>query len=457
MGTARRDTAPAPPAPTHSASFPGPLHVAGIEVLSGAVVEAAEAAEHAVFDERRRADRAIANVLRHRRDLAAPDHKFVAQAVFALLRWHGWVDALHLARAEERLLASWLLDSPTVHPVCRHWAKLSGRDPGRLVAFGDAPSWTARAEGLKRWFGGRTLNADPWRLFPDWMRDAVPLPPGSAAPKARVLEFLASLQKRPMLWVRAQGGDPAGIWAELREAGVAPWIHRKMTGAARLDADADIYHLPAFESGRLEIQDLASQAVALVCDPDPGERWWDACAGAGGKSLHLASLMNGRGVVVATDASPVRLKEAVRRARRSPFRNITTKAWEGKGVAGKPKSFDGVLVDAPCTGVGTWRRNPDARWSTDGEAVSRLAETQLKLLKGAAEGVKPGGVLVYSVCTVTPPETSLLVRRFLEERPDFRLDPFPSPLNDAETNGTIQLWPQEIDADAMFIARMLRG
>ena len=124
----------------------------------------------------------------------------------------------------------------------------------------------------------------------------------------------------------------------------------------------------------MEIQDLASQAVGLACDPDPGERWWDACAGAGGKALHLSALMQGKGLVVATDINESKLKETVRRARRSPFRNVTTKVWDGKHVAGKPGSFDGVLVDAPCSALGTWRRNPDARWTLDREAIGRLAE-----------------------------------------------------------------------------------
>src|SRR5690606_10252812 len=102
---------------------------------------------------------------------------------------------------------------------------------------------------------------------------------------------------------------------------------------------------------------------AVVCDPEPGERWWDACAGAGGKALHLASLMRGKGVVVASDVNEHRLKELVRRCRRSPFRNVSSKVWSGKHTVGKPRSYDGVLVDAPCSAIGTWRRNPDSRWS----------------------------------------------------------------------------------------------
>ncbi len=167
--------------------------------------------------------------------------------------------------------------------------------------------------------------------------------------------------------------------------------------------------------------------------------------------------MQGKGLVVATDVNESKLKETVRRARRSPFRNVTTKVWDGKRVAGKPGSFDGVLVDAPCSAIGTWRRNPDARWTLDREAIARLAELQGQLLRAAAAGVKKGGSLVYSVCTLTPAETTGVIRPFLAERPDFRLDPFPHPLTGVATDGTTLLWPQEADNDAMFVASMVRS
>src|SRR5207302_164283 len=128
---------------------------------------------------------------------------------------------------------------------------------------------------------------------------------------------------------------------------------------------------------------------------------------------------------VATDVHQGKLKETVRRARRSPFRNLTTKPWDGHHVAGKPGTFDGVLVDAPCSAIGTWRRNPDARWLIDRQAIPRLTELQGQILKAAALGVRPGGALVYSVCTLTPAETSAVISAFLAVHPTFRLDPFP--------------------------------
>lgn len=432
-------------------------NVVSIDKLAGSAVSIAMTVERGVLDDGRRADRAIAYALKSRRDLAAPDCRFISRAVFALFRWRGWIETLHIESPEARMLLAWLLDSATVHPACKVWARAVGRDPERLQAFGGAPNWTTRGEGWKRLNEGRIVSADPWRLFPDWVREYLPLPPGGGSPKAKNLDFLQTLQTSSPLWVRAQGTDEQATWDELTASGLKPWIHRKLTRAAKLDAEADIHHLPAFERGDLEIQDLASQAVALACDPDPGERWWDACAGAGGKSLHLAALMKGKGLVVATDVNEIRLKEAARRARRSPFRNLTTKPWDGKHVVGKAGTYHGVLVDAPCSALGTWRRNPDARWTLDKDAVPRLAEIQAHVLRAAAPGVRPGGTLVYSVCTVTLPETQGVVKAFLADNPKFQLDPFPHPITGEATDGTLLIWPQESDTDAMFIARMVRS
>jgi 16S rRNA (cytosine967-C5)-methyltransferase len=431
-------------------------HVASLETLARAAIEAAAVVERAVIQDQKHADRTLARLLRDRHDLGQPDKMFVTQAVYALFRWKGWLDPLPLDSPDARLLFAWLLDSHIVHPVCKVWARAIGRDPARLFSLGGAPNWTARAEGWKRLHEGIPVTADPWRLFPAWLREHLPLAPGAASPKLKNLELLNALQSRPSLWVRAQGAEPKKVWESLGELGLRPWIHRRVLSAAKLSPESNVHHVEPFKKGRLEIQDLASQAVGLACDPDPGERWWDACAGAGGKALHLSALMQGKGLVVATDVNESKLKETVRRARRSPFRNVTTKVWDGKHVAGKAASYDGVLVDAPCSALGTWRRNPDARWTLDRQAIPRLAELQAQLLRAAAAGVKPGGTLVYSVCTLTPAETTGVVRPFLAERPEFQLDPFPHPLSGAPTDGTMLIWPQESDNDAMFVARMVR-
>ncbi len=412
---------------------------------------------HAVLHDRQPLRVALAKPLSERARLTALDRAWLVRAFSAVLRWWGWIEPLPRTRVEETLLLGWLLDSPEVGPVARAWAARVGRQPDRLVPVGDAPSWTGRAEGLKRWAEGKPVNADPWRLFPDWLRDELPVPPGDGTPKVRRLQFLESLQSTPGVWVSARGAEPAAIWNELRDAGLKPWIHRRLKTAARLPAETDLGPFHSYKIGRLVSEDLASQAVAIVCDPDPGERWWDVRGQGWRHAAHLAALMHGKGLVVSTfEHEPTRHATALK-LRHTPFHNVTTRLWDGKRPTGKLASHDGVLVDAPCSGVGGWRRAPDARWTVRSSDIPTLAAEQLRLLKTASGGVRPGGSLVYTVVTVTRQETMGVVQAFLDASPDFQLQPFPHPLEESATTGTLQLWPHIHDGDARFIAKLVRS
>jgi 16S rRNA (cytosine967-C5)-methyltransferase len=419
-------------------------------------VAIAPAVMHSVFHERRRLGPALATALEGRGTTRPKERFWMARSLGALMRWWGWIEPLPTKRVEEQLLLAWLLDSVEVGPMAKVWATRIGRHPDRLVPVGDAPNWTGRAEGLKRWTEGRAVNADPWRLFPAWLRDQLPVPPGEATPKVRKLDFLAALQARPSLWVAIRGKDEKAVWAELRDAELKPWIHRRIPTAARLPAETDLTAFESYRSGHLTVHDIVSQAVALVCDPDPGERWWDMCADNGLHSLHLAALMKGKGLVVATFDQERRRKAIALKLRSSPFHNITTRIWDGRHVAGKSATYDGVLVDAISSGIGTWRRNPDARWTTFADQIPELAAQQLQWLDIASSGIKPGGTLVYTVATVTQSETAGVINTFLASHPEFTLQPFPHPLEDGKTAGTLQLWPQIHDGDARYIARLTR-
>jgi 16S rRNA (cytosine967-C5)-methyltransferase len=229
-----------------------------------------------------------------------------------------------------------------------------------------------------------------------------------------------------------------------------------MPSAAKLPTGTDLSALEAFKAGRLVAQDIASQAVAVACDPDRGDRWWDVIGEGGHHALHLAALMEGKGVVVSTFDQPRRRHQATVWLRRGTFHNVSTRLWDGRHVAGKPGSYDGVLVDAACSGVGGWRRHPDARWCVSAAEIPALAARQLQLLKTASAGVRPGGTLLYTVATVTRSETVGVVSAFLESHPDFQAEEFPHPLEDTAAAGSLQLWPQIHDGDARFIARFVR-
>jgi 16S rRNA (cytosine967-C5)-methyltransferase len=212
----------------------------------------------------------------------------------------------------------------------------------------------------------------------------------------------------------------------------------------------DLFRTAEFKSGQFEIQDISSQLVSLMCAPVAGEKWWDACAGEGGKTLHLSDLMQNKGMIWATDRAEWRLKSLQRRAARAGVFNYRARIWSGGARLPTKTRFDGVLVDAPCTGVGTWQRNPHARWTTGPDDVMELQALQRELLKHAAAGVRLNGKLIYAVCTLAQAETTAQAAWFQETCADFSPLELQNPLGTTATQ--IWLCPQELKGNGMFIA-----
>lgn len=424
--------------------------------LADLIASIAPAVLRDAFESGGRLDPAIKAAIDPKLGLSFMDRRTVQQSLSALVRWWGWIAPLKLVQVEEQLLLAWLLDSTELSGPCRRWAEKLGRDPWRLQPGGEAPGWTERATTLKRFMEGRNVAADPWMLFPAWLRDELPLPPGDESAKARRLAFLFMLQVRAPIWAAVRGAPEKEVWNDLRESGLRPWIHRRLGTAAKLDRDTELGQLTPFRQGIVVVEDLASQAVARVCDPDPGERWWDVRGGSGLQALGLGAEMAGRGTIVSTFEHERARRAAASRIRVGAFRNIAVKDWDGKHVPGKTGTYDGVLLEAPSSGVGTWRRHPEARWSVSKEQITEFVDAQKRLLAIASPAVKPGGTLVYTVATVTQSETLGLIQNFLTENPEFRLEPFPHPLEEGTTPGTLQIWPQFQDCETRFIARMIR-
>ncbi|HZZ57604.1 MAG TPA: RsmB/NOP family class I SAM-dependent RNA methyltransferase [Opitutaceae bacterium] len=271
------------------------------------------------------------------------------------------------------------------------------------------------------------------------------VPPWSAAEFDQPADYLRSLQREPSLWLRARPGKAAVLAGRLQSA--LPFRLESAPGglplagapcdAVKYEGAADLFRTEAFHAGEFEIQDLASQWIGLVAAPSPGETWWDRTAGEGGKTLHLADLMANRGVVWATDRSPRRLAVLQRRAARARLYNIRVADQAPRGAI-----FDGILLDAPCSGVGTWQRNPHARWTTGPGDVAELAAVQAQLLAEVAPQVKPGGRLIYAVCTLTRSETAAVAGGFAH--PEF------------EPIGQHLLYPQILGTNGMFAAAWRR-
>jgi 16S rRNA (cytosine967-C5)-methyltransferase len=209
-----------------------------------------------------------------------------------------------------------------------------------------------------------------------------------------------------------------------------------------LDGQLDVHGTPEFERGELMPQSRASMLVARVLDPQPGERVLDLCAAPGAKTTHIAALMRGEGEVVAVEAHQGRARALRENARRLGAGIVRVVVGDAADPVGG--SFDRVLLDPPCSDLGTLQARPDVRWRKDPTLIERLAAQQAELLEAAAGQVKPGGTLVYSTCTISASENGLQMRRFLDSHPDF-----------AERS-SVQLLPHRDGTDGFFIARMER-
>ncbi len=340
---------------------------------------------------------------------AAAARRTVSELVFAFFRWRGWLaeaaDPSTLERAME-------LDQ----------------------RFQRTPHTFTDAE-LRRC------------AVPRWIEDCQGKPP---------VAWLRALQDHPRVWLRARIGQGAKLAARLgfcREGG------GRLRDALCYCGREDLFRTAAFHEGAFELQDLSSQAVGWVCAPQPGAHWWDVCAGEGGKTLHLAEQMQNRGVVWATDRAEWRLRSLRRRAARAGLFNIRPEAWTGSDRPPGFGAFDGVLVDAPCSGTGTWQRNPHARWTAAPEDVTELAAVQSGLLRRASAAVKPGGRLVYAVCSLTMDETCRVADDFESDHPAFEPETVVDPTGIQARAARLWLRTERCGGNGMFVAvwRRARG
>jgi len=229
--------------------------------------------------------------------------------------------------------------------------------------------------------------------------------------------------------------------------------------------------IPPFRDGLVEVQDEGSQLVALLADARPGMRVVDFCAGAGGKTLAMAAAMGNKGHIVACDVLRGRVDRAAARLARAGVHNVERRGLSTERdpwVKRHARSFDRVLVDAPCSGVGTWRRNPDAKWRFTKDDLAAVIDLQRRILDSAARLVKPGGRLIYATCSLLPSENAAQVMSFAKDHPDFALRPVAAVWADtigrmadgAVSPGAdrlLQLTPATHGTDGFFVAVLERS
>ncbi len=404
------------------------------------------------------ADATLSAFYRSHRQFGSRDRRLFSDTVFSFFRWKGWLELMFPDNPRAAAVFAHLLDAKECHPAIRHLAGTSNIPAEALRPLGALPI-KEKPLVLSRQISAFLPGLTPpsiLQLVPAWFADVLP-PPGRNPAADALDELIASFQIPPPTWVRLRPSSGLDLPVLFSQSGIEVTRHPRIPNAAAVARGSNLQGLaPRFRSG-LEIQDLASQAVGCICEATAGQSWWDACAGSGGKTLHLADRVGPSGRVLATDIRPSVLEELARRAETDNLqKEIRIKVWDGASHPPPPGSFDGVLLDAPCSGIGTWHRNPDARWRCTRESISALAALQLRLLQACALRVRPGGRLVYTTCTMTREENQGVVEAFLSAQPGFRLDPFPDPLRDGETPGILTIHPWDGPCNGMFIARLLR-
>ena len=398
---------------------------------------------HAVFTDHQPADQFLKSVFRADHRIGGRDRRLYSELIFAVFRWYG---LLPDPSSPPALLLAGAAAAENLHdPAVRCFLQDAGLDDSRMEELFEDGTPLERLNAFRR-LAGISGEAAVGDCIPDWVRTKLDFEPDAP--------FYLSWQTRPPLWLRAQCGDPTEICRELEKSGLKVEAHDRLGNALRIDGGrVNLSGLEIFRRGKVEVQDLSSQCIGQVCAPEPGQVWWDACCGGGGKTLQLASLMNGKGHITASDVRTNKLDEVKRRAKLAGFSNIRTEVWDGKTLPAASGSCDGVLVDAPCSSSGRWRRNPESRWVLTPGRVEELAGLQRQILGRAADAVKPGGILVYATCSFLRDENRLTAEAFLAARPDFKLEPFAHPLTGEILPGRLQILPQDGDCDGSFIAR----
>jgi 16S rRNA (cytosine967-C5)-methyltransferase len=361
-----------------------------------------------------------------RREFGARDRRLYRELLYTAVRYLPWIEELTARSEDEAVRAvAWLAtDTPAT----------SGFRAALVPGWPPLPPLvSARARHLG--VGGE--------LLPDWFRHH--------CSAAFVSPDLESLHTRAPLWIRLQTDDPDAVRAEFT---ARRWRWRPSAAlpeACEILEEADLTAAAAYREGQFEIQDLGSQFVLASAPIGRGERWLDACAGAGGKALQLARLLGPTGRVEAFDPRADALGELRARARRGGYANIHPLTQVPTTA-----NYDGVLVDAPCSGSGTWRRAPHLKWCTWPADIAVHARRQLELLDRFSHLVRPGGLLVYATCSLSRLENQEVVARFLAEHTGFTIAPFLRTFDCPVGDTGLTILPSRHDTDGFFTVSLRR-
>ncbi|TQI70995.1 16S rRNA (cytosine967-C5)-methyltransferase [Gramella sp. Hel_I_59] len=362
-----------------------------------------------IFNDGKYADKVIEKTLKRDKRWGSRDRSFIAETTYDIVRWKRLY--AEIAEVKEpfsredlfRIFAVWCVLRGVKIP---EWPQFDGTPVRRIKGKFDELSRTRKFR----------------ESVPDWLDE---LGVEELGEKIWTQE-LSALNTQALVVLRANSlkTDPDKLAGILLEEGIETIKVRNYPEALELKERSNVFRTKAFQDGLFEVQDANSQRVAEFLDVQPGMRVVDTCAGAGGKTLHLAALMENKGQIIALDIYGNKLKELKRRAKRAGAHNVETRSIETTKVIKKLyNSADRVLIDAPCSGLGVLSRNPDAKWKLQPEFLEKINNTQAEILQQYSKILKKGGKMVYATCSILPSENDKQVQKFLktDEGKEFRL------------------------------------
>jgi len=362
-----------------------------------------------IFNEDQYADKVIARTLKRDKRWGARDRGFIAETTYEIVRWKRLYSEIADVKAP--------YSRENLFRVFAVWAILRGIT---------LPDWKQIEPTPTRRIKGKFDELSKIRKYresvPDWMDE---LGVKELGEKTWEKEIHALNEQAPVvLRANTLKITKDKLRSILNDEKIATEPLKGFPDALQLVERTNVFRTEAFGKGYFEVQDASSQLVAKYLEVKPGMRVVDTCAGAGGKTLHIAALMENKGQIIATDIYENKLKELKRRAKRAGAHNIDPRAIDSTKVVKKLYgSADRVLIDSPCSGLGVLSRNPDAKWKLQPEFIEKIKKTQAEILDLYSRIVKPGGRMVYSTCSILPSENQEQIEKFLarEEGKNFKL------------------------------------
>ena len=358
-----------------------------------------------IFNEGEYADKVVQKALKRDARWGARDRKFVAETIYEIVRWKRLYNEIAGTKNHFTRDNIWKLFAV--------WAVLRGIELPEWKYFENTP-----VRRIKGKFDEVQANRAIAQSIPDWLDKLGEEELGTKWEeeiKAQNIPASAILRCNTLRSSKQQ------LKNILANDDIIVHNIKGYDDALELEERKNVFKTNAFKSGLFEMQDASSQLVAKFLDVKPGMRVVDTCAGAGGKTLHIAALMENKGSIIATDIYGGKLVELKKRAKRAGAFNITTKKIEStKTIKKLHNTADRVLIDAPCSGIGVLKRNPDSKWKLQPEFVDNIIKTQEEILQSYSKIVKKGGKLVYATCSVLPSENQNQVEKFVAQNPNFK-------------------------------------